>query len=493
MENEKRVIAVKAIKKRGHKDVDEFFEQAKNLSRDYPGEVVKIEVSEIGGRYNGKVSKINETDAIALLLDTDQSEEFSDEYGQFANLKTLKEITDNNYEARVIGCGKNGSYIIIEVEEFGEKIAEDVEKDSSDEIENTLLSEGILTTDGLEERTKLLKTYGINRDDTLYHKVLKAIRKQSTGEVEKPKTIYKKTGTINVIKRMLAHIVCGHSVILEGPKSVGKNVAWETIAYILNCKIIMLQCDGKMTKSTMFGHSSTDNESKGKLTKDGANALMNTLINRQISDEAVEFIKDMSQNMSPTLKLSPGPVTKALLSANEGQGTILLLDEMNLSDPNTLSGAFNALTDRHTKSIFINDLGEVPVPDKLIIGATQNCLGGNYLGTKQQNDATMSRFVCLSIQDSNSISHLLRQVDVSVDPDVITTLDKIYSAFADQVLNGVSESCLNVRGFKAALESIALGMEVSEAVEDCVINTVPVVDDRETLKQEVDNYIMKEY
>ena len=105
----------------------------------------------------------------------------------------------------------------------------------------------------------------------------------------------------------------------------------------------------------------------------------------------------------------------------------------------------------------------------------------------------MFRFVCMSIQDSNSISHLLRQVHVSVDPDVITTLDKIYSAFADQVLNGVSESCLNVRGFKAALESIALGMEVSEAVEDCVINTVPVVDDRETLKQEVDNYIMKEY
>lgn len=486
MNNEKRIVACKVTKNMKNPESKDFFTSAEGNSREFPGESVQVKIHTVGDGLIGYVYRDNENDHIAIIRGDSQTEELDEKYGQFASMSTIKEITENRYDARVIGR-KTGSYAVIEIEELGEATKEIITEEAISEIEKTL--EGVLSEEGFKKRKALLETYEIDEKSELYKKVLENIKKQDV-EIEAPKTIYKKLGKQNVIKRILSHIVCGHNVILEGPKSVGKNVAWETVAYILNCKIIMLQCDGKMTKSSMFGHASTDNSLKDKITSDGAKALLDSFYNKTSTSEANEFLKDVAKSMSPTLKLSPGPVTQALLEANEGKGVILLLDEMNLSDPNTLSGAFNALTDRHTKSIYINDLGDVPIPEGLIIGATQNCLGGNYLGTKQQNDATLSRFVCLDIKEAGSIKNILKQVDVNVDPEALNILDKIYHDFTNLVLSGVSESCLNVRGFKAALESVALGMSVADAVGDCVINTVPVVDDRDTLRSVVDDHIV---
>lgn len=53
----------------------------------------------------------------------------------------------------------------------------------------------------------------------------------------------------------------------------------------------------------------------------------------------------------------------------------------------------------------------------------------------------------------------------------------------------VSEGSLNVRGFKRAVEAISLGYTITEAVEECVVNTVQNSDELEVLMEAVDNQI----
>ena len=208
--------------------------------------------------------------------------------------------------------------------------------------------------------------------------------------------------------------------------------------------------------------------------------------------EASEFVERVSKAMSPSLVLSPGQITKALLLANEGYGVILLLNEMNYSDPNTLASALNDIIDGHTDYMYITDMGNVPISNRLIVGATQNTLGGEYLGTQQQNGALMSRCDCIILDKASDITSLLKQAKpiFPIPEEVYGTLNKIYGEFIDLVDSGqVSEGSLNVRGFKRAVESISLGYSISEAVEECVINTVQSSDEFDVLMEAVDNQI----
>lgn len=426
-------------------------------------------------------------------------------YGKTATNDDLKAFINYGYTATIVGKGQMGEAII----KLSAKVNNNVKKVKIAKIEakkviKELIDSGKLTKEEVDERILYLSSHNITEKDEMFSFILMAIwQHPDNAKVIKPKKLYINPNPKeeSIIKRMLRNIILNDHVILEGAKACGKNVAWESISWLLNRPLEILNCDGKMTKASMFGSPTTDMTAKKDLNVDGAKEFINVFFSRLMGslkgafslffkkhvevedkddtvDKAAEFLISTIKCASPDIVLEKGPITRALIDAHE-RGTILIIDEMNLSDPNTLAGALNALTDKHTKEYQINGIGKVVIPEGLIIGATQNGTGGEYIGTKKQNDATMSRWNCIRINAPTTILQILKNNPIDLEDRYFEMLDNIYQKFsrAAKVSRTVSESCLNVRGFERVLGHIAMGQDILDAVCECVINTCDAKDE----------------
>ena len=391
-----------------------------------------------------------------------------------------------NFIARCYGGNNTATRFYIQVE-TGEEAAKVTKQQIKSEFDSLRASVTALPKDELDERIEYLKDFAkIKETDPVMLYFLKNIKKQSEENISRPKTVYVPPKTDKgqkLIPMMIRSVAAGNNVILQGPKSLGKDVLWETIGWLFNCKIFSLQCDPKMTKAEAFGYQTTDNSSKEEITPDSVGEALSGLKSGSFSERAVKAVTAICHSMSPNLKMTLGPASAALISAEKGDGTILLLDEMNLSDPPTLTGMFNAVFDGHTPYYFITGVGNVRINrDALVIGATQNGCGGDYLGTQEQNDSTMSRFTCITMENSVSIEEILRNTGIDVPSTVIMALDSVNQEYRKMVVQGlIKESALNVRGMISAMKLIALGENFVDAVETCVINTTPSEDEWPTM------------
>lgn len=472
----------------------EFIKRATVYSLEHKGDLVYLSESEGNYRVHFN-SSMSDNPPLLFIVKREQKPENEEKYGKvfgdFLTVEELSEIIKSEYNARIVK--KVGvSKFIIEIEQDATVKKTKVSKSEIQKLEEDLVKKHIISKEGFESRKTALKEYGIEDTSNLYKLILQKIRPQiNDGEIKKPRVIYQpQNKNDELIKEMLVHICCGNNTILEGAKSTGKNVAWETVSWLLNYRLVMLQCDSSMTKSTMLGYQSTDNSSKEEITEENIeNALKESKgFFSSAKKKTIALLKAILCSMSPSLKMTNGPVSEALLSAKDGNGAILILDEMNLSDPNTLAGVVNTLTDGHAETMYITGLGNVPITrDNLIIGATQNNCGGDYLGTQSQNDATMSRFVCISVKAGSSIERVLKSAVPDASNKNVSLLNSCYKQFVDLVeSNSVGESCLNLRGFISALKTMELGIPYEKAVIECVVNTVSQVDDRDILEQGIE-------
>ena len=398
-------------------------------------------------------------------------------------------VKSGNFTSHLSGTGEGGR-ILLNVTEADAPIQKEDEEEKAESVEKKIISDGLLSEEELDERIKYLREIGIRKGNPDYSLILDTIK---PGNVVKPETLYKVNGKKkgNPMQELLVSIGLGENVILEGPKSVGKNVMFETAGWLLNCRIVLLQCNGRMTKAEMFGFEATDNSAKNALDGDGLMAFFN-LLKGSVSGEGTDFALNLAKSMSPTLAMENGSILEALDIANSNQGCILVLDEMNLAEPNTLSGAINDIADGHTPDIFVAGKGRVRINrDCFILGATQNGTGGDFVGTRKQNDATMSRFSCIKMETPNSIINLLRQMNIEgLEDSVYDTFDRVYKNYKEGVEAGTYPmSCLNIRGFKAALKRISVGRDIKSSISICVNNTVPNADDTDLLDSALDDII----
>lgn len=354
----------------------------------------------------------------------------------------------------------------------------------SETVERTGLSQ-----DEVKARLDLIKFYGVKERSFMFEQVARMIAPQPEGEnIPRPAVMYQQ-GKEEVIKTLLYAASRGCYMVLEGAKSVGKNVAWETMSYILNRKLFSLQCDRRMCREDAYGRVGTDNSrtilSKAEIADMLAEYEFAKLNGKCGADSIAPIIENIIGNLSPRLVVNYGVVGQALLHEQAGYGAILLLDEMNLSDPSTFATLFNNLTDRHSQYIEF-DTVRIPISRNMIIGGTQNSLGGEFFGTNALNGASMSRWGVIKIAPPNDILGLLKTVpDVDMLEDgVLETLNRIYSDFAGAVsCEMVSDACLNVRGFKAATEMIICGLPVAQAVIQFVVNSISDPDESEALAE----------
>jgi hypothetical protein len=246
-----------------------------------------------------------------------------------------------------------------------------------------------------------------------------------------------------------------------------------------------------MKSEDIYGGKTTDNSAASRLTEEGAEAYLASLRGDALPEEklkkAIEFQFLKAKAASINIVQESSDFVEWLQ-----HGGLLVLNEMNLSDPNFFASIFNQLLDG-TKFIYVPGIGRVDVhPDCLIIG-TQN--KACYAGVNQQNNATMSRFGCIEFVFPDSIRKQLREAvskRFTVDTEVFQQIDKLYK----QLKKGVDEQtigneCLNIRGFIRAIEAYAIdpsSTTLAAQVKIHVVNTCPE-DQREVVKAQVEEFV----
>ena len=422
-------------------------------------------------------------------------------------------ISDGRYKAHIKGTTEDGRQIVLEVEEAEEVQVDLADKNKSKEALKRL--ETLVGKEDLKARLDFMASFGLTEKTyptlfaifvTLIADIIEFRLGLGLPLIPKPETLfttYNKKNDGNALLTIVRGIISKRGgTCLEGPMARGKNVAWESMSWLTSCELIRLQWSARTNKGDAIAHESTDNEIKNSMTVDKLSSFLSWFADatklrifkrEQKSEEGLQFGLDVIKSLSPSLKMVNGPILQALELANKGIGTILLNDELNLGDPNTVSGFLNDLMDGHSPSIYIAGVGEVPINhERLFIGATQNGVGGDYIGTRKQNIATMSRMQTVVMEGSSSILTILRtaQYASSVAEEDLLLIDKVYKEFDKGIASGeYPESCLNVRGFKGAVDSVALGMTVKSAIRVNVVNAVQDNNDRDMLNVVIDSLI----
>lgn len=492
----KIIVAYRNITATGERASD-FTKRAKGITPDNP-ERVYLRKSD-GENFSIHFEKdCSDNPPILKVAGKDQTADNSSKYGElfgtFASSSSeVGELVSKKHIAHIISAVGPTKFLVSIEEADSGTVVEVPSASEIETLENKLVELEIWTPDTLSRRKIYLEKIGVDLGSNLYKKYIKKrLKRGKKGEeISEPAVVYEPTNMDDkTIFDMLVHILNGNNTILEGPKSTGKNVAWETVAWLLDCEIVMLQCDGAMTKSQMLGYQSTDNSSKEKISEEAIEEAISEgkKIFSTARKKIVALIKAILWSLSPTLSMVFGPVSEALRKAKDGEGVILILDEMNLSDPNTLSGCINSIADGHTPWYFITGWGKMPIiRENLILGATQNGCTGDYLGTQSQNDATMSRFVCITLTPPENINKILSKAVPTADIDDVEVFGKVYKKFYELYTSDlVGESCLNIRGFISALRVREDKMTVYSAIEQAVVNTVSNMDDRELLSQAIE-------
>ncbi len=508
---------------------------------------------------------------------------------KFADLKEIKDgetvvsedditgILTSDYTVKIDGCSPDGKLITATLTLDKAKATVEKRTSASPEIQALVdekVSKGIISVEEAEKKVAvMLKNYV---DEGLMKAVIsgwKTYKKPVHGlrceYVDPYLEDYRKAGKQGLIAHELRNAVNRFPVIMEGEKSVGKNVFVETIAWLLNMPLFLITFSRNMSPSSVYGEKSTDNSAseyfKTEMAQKAAQAKQNladienaltgmrqlyidtaecqiAYTDKLYADAYNELVRECveSNDFSPLL-MKNGHIAVARklgkLKENENlykaiseleekrdtmkkeiaelelksaqaqsvniiidqselydwleSGGLMVFNEMNMAEPNFFASFTNQLTDG-TGFLFIPGRGEVRINPDCVLCGTQNA---DYEGVEQQNEATMSRFGCISFEQPKSIKS---QLKVAVEAELkaknysqklesknVDLVEKFYNTCRKAVNKGdFTNAVLNIRGFVRALTLVTSSdgnLGIFDAVEQHVINTCPV-DERQPLK-----------
>jgi MoxR-like ATPase len=279
---------------------------------------------------------------------------------------------------------------------------------------------------------------------------------------------------------MIACGLLGQPVLLEAPKSAGKNVLTENFAYVMGEKCYRTNLDAQSTAEDFFGEKSTD-DSAAKILEENPSYAENHLILtnehlynlcrikdfREVLDGATKYETLRSQMQSVRIRLQKAP---ASLWADDDQGT-LCIDEINAANPNLLIRLLNPLIDGDR--LFSNPSCGIYKHLSLshhVVGT----MNKDYDGTFDLNEAVLSRFNVMKLKAPKDISASITMKfgNRSIKPakperskslkklikggklnkGQIAQVNKLHQAFISAVESGkVTDKVMNIRGIERAL------------------------------------------
>lgn len=406
--------------------------------------------------YFEEVSKEN---CIGRVLNADNN----------ADIRTLMEY---DYACRITSVDDTGKMSAVIRTLAGEPVVTNT-KDAdlgSDEKEylDSLVSEGYMTKENLDKRMAIAKEHGISFK-LMKKLVFENIRKRGIKEELTPlKTMYVNTekGEKNPTRffwQAVGNCATGDAFILEGPKSVGKNVFCETLAFLFNKEYFVIQLNENTSDGDVYGEKSTDNSAAAKITMDLAFAAIQaqTLmaqgkpVSEDIMKKASEFEYYKSLASSVKIVQALGVWVQWLQ-----RGGIMVLNEMDMADANFFSQLVNMILDG-TGFMTVPGYGRVDVNPECVLIGTQN--GDSYAGTNQQNSASISRFDKYILPQPKDVINQLKSAckgqGFSIEDKYIIACNEFYKDLRKKSsMSGfegvISDTCLNIRGMVRALKAV---------------------------------------
>lgn len=257
----------------------------------------------------------------------------------------------------------------------------------------------------------------------------------------------------------------GNALLLQGPKSVGKNFLVEWISYVLGGVYYEISVDPDMLKSELYGDKVIDATAANHLTLENAKAFMDYQSgNMAMREHAAEheYWKSYNQTMRFIVESTE---FKRWLRQKSGR-RILMVNEINFGNPTVLAVVFNRVAeDRPIRFIDVPGEGRIYVGRDCILTASMNV---GYVGTMELNEALRSRFGTIEVQPSSSIAGILKdKIESEIGPGVLSdayyaACDKLYKYMLGRARSGGSNAAqygdktLSIRNFGMALKSVAL-------------------------------------
>ena len=247
------------------------------------------------------------------------------------------------------------------------------------------------------------------------------VEEQLQSRIPVPDNIYYGT---DIWEKAVTALICGKNILLVGHKATGKNIFAENLA-------------------AAFGRPRWD-------------------VSFHVNMDAASLIgMDTFKNQEVVFR--PGPICCAAQN-----GGFAVLDEINMAKSEALAVLHGTLDFR--RSI------DVPGYDKIDLHPATRFIGTmnyGYAGTKELNEALVSRFLVIQMPDQNeeTLEKIFTTSFPDGKPEAIEQFIGLFLDLQKKAENGeISTKALDLRGILASLRAIKQGLHPSLAVRMGVIN-----------------------
>lgn len=291
------------------------------------------------------------------------------------------------------------------------------------------------------------------------------------------------------------------ALILRGGKSLGKNVFATTFAAVKNLPCYTINFNDRMTPAQIFGESTVDNSALDSITPEMADAYLRVQEGHPMPNDrklAAQYEWLKTRASAVQIRHVESTVIKWAR-----YGGVLLLDEMNMAEPNLLQQLVNPLTDG-------SRLLMVPGEDPIRLHECCFLMAGmnppTYDGTYALNDATASRMGVLDFEHSGTIIPALRANFRDDDlpkswgtkeeaqqkwNELLEKCDRFFNRCkADVDANATSDQILNIRGFVTALRGYLRfpgSTSIKQQLQTYVVNCCQDEDEKGIFLQKLDD------
>lgn len=239
--------------------------------------------------------------------------------------------------------------------------------------------------------------------------------------IPKEKTIY--LGK-EIWEQAITAILQGSNILLVGPKSTGKNLLASNLAQLFERPSWNISLNLNTDESQLLG--------------------VDTFRDNQV----------IFRN---------GPITSACI-----EGGFAILDEINMAKNEALSVLHSTLDDRRIIDVPGYDLIKIHPATRFI--ATMNY---GYLGTKELNEALVSRFLVIELPhiSEEQLEILIKDSHPNINEKILKSFLKFFKDIELKVENSeISSRPLDLRGLLSSLKSIDMGLDLNNALSIAIKN-----------------------
>lgn len=463
---------------------------------------------------------------------------FRDEDGEEMTSDKIEDVLDDA-QTKMFLTERQGQnmlgYIIVSKDEKAVRAKKGEYPESLTELVRDKVRDGILTKKEADERIGYMKKNGV--DAFLAERVVKDWRLYKGKAGHKPSCLYndpflsdsRKRKSEGIIAEGLRAACDRHAIILEGEKSVGKNIYAETITWLMCMPMYLVTFSRQMSPSSIYGEKTTDNTAAdllsafdstwlrkakdvrekhrmGLVSSIAKKVLAAMKIKAVMPEEELTEEEELALRKEAEFEKLKAEASAVHITVDQSElydwltiGGVMVFNEMNMAEANFFASFTNQLLDG-TGFLNIPGRGEVDIDPNCVLFGTQNA---DYQGVEIQNEATMSRFGCLYFKQPRTVKPQLMTAvssalkkcgyeDCMLDEIYFDQCEAFYKQCQKAVESGlVANSVLNIRGFVRALTAVAKSngcAKLRRQVEIHVINTCPV-DDRAQLNIAADSLI----